>query len=50
MYRDRLTATVSTPTTYQTSTSPQVWVRRNMIWIAIVGLVILSFFVAASKR
>jgi hypothetical protein len=49
MYRDRLTATVSTPTTYQASTSPQVWIRRNMIWIAIVGLVILSFFVA-SKR
>jgi hypothetical protein len=50
MYRDRLTATVSTPTTYQTSTSPQAWIRRNMLWIAIVGLVILSFFVAASKR
>jgi hypothetical protein len=49
MYRDRLTATVSTPTTYQASTSPQVWIRRNMIWIAIVGIVILSFFVA-SKR
>ncbi|MBW4419665.1 MAG: zinc ribbon domain-containing protein [Myxacorys californica WJT36-NPBG1] len=50
MYRDCRVATVSTPTNYETSSSPQAWIRRNGVWIAIVGLLVLSFLIAASKR
>ncbi|NDJ17788.1 zinc ribbon domain-containing protein [Myxacorys almedinensis] len=51
LYRDtRLVATVSTPTSRDSKPSPQVWVRRNIVWVAIAGLLVVSFLIAASKR
>lgn len=49
MYRNVQVSIVTTPTRYET-TSPSVWVRRNLVWLVLVGLVLFSFWLALSKR
>jgi hypothetical protein len=50
MYRDRTIPIVSTPTRYEQNSSPETWMRRNLFWLLLGGLLIVSLLLALARR
>jgi hypothetical protein len=46
MYRDRNRQQAPAPSRYSTSFVIQTWFKRNLVWLVLIGLILLSLLLA----